>query len=178
MKYFIGYLIEGQAAQWHSRVAREIFEKFNNYKIHEKIPPHLTIYRPFDTTDVGPLKNLLAMWVNNFSESQTLFMNDFGQFDEKVIFASVSAPTSLIKIITDLQIEIRSKGVNSIGETFPSWHPHATLANYLQSEKFKKIWSHVLTLPKPDFSLPFNNVTLFHSTNEEGWEVKEYFPIK
>ncbi|MDP2642158.1 MAG: hypothetical protein Q8P21_02620, partial [bacterium] len=62
MEYFIGYELQGDAAEWHIRVAREIFEKFNNYKIHDKIPPHITIFRPFNTEDIGSIKSLLLEW--------------------------------------------------------------------------------------------------------------------
>ncbi|MDP2641676.1 MAG: hypothetical protein Q8P21_00040, partial [bacterium] len=65
-----------------------------------------------------------------------------------------------------------------IQELFPDWHPHATLANFLNPEEFESIWNYVLTLPKPNFSIPFNNITLFRSTDNEGWEIQDCFPIK
>lgn len=54
-------------------------------------------------------------------------------------------------------------------EEFPDWHPHATLANKLTAQEINKIWDYALTLEKPNFSLQFDNVTIFRYGAEQNW---------
>src|SRR3989344_5293557 len=99
MEYFIGYLIQGDAKTWHREVSKKISEKFKTWEIHEKIPPHITIFRPFNTGDINSVKSLLLEWAHNYSGSDIFNMVDFGYFDEKVIFAEMVTNESLVKAV-------------------------------------------------------------------------------
>lgn len=177
MKYFIGYLIQGDVARWHVQTAKDISEKFNTWKIHEKIPPHITIFRPFDVEDISSIKDLLSEWTAGSTASRFSLI-DFGHFDKRVIFAKVITSEPVIGAVSSLQKKIEVANINPAKDYPSDWHPHATLANHIDSSVFKEIWSYILTLPKPNLSLPFDNLTIFYSTGNRGWEVGDYFPIK
>lgn len=176
MNYFVAYALEGDARQWHIETAEGIYEKFHNCKIHDKIPPHVTIMSPFVAKDVSSLKKILRQWTSEFSLTESFHMNGFGQFHNKVVFAETVPSTLLKESVPPLQ-QLIEQTVPSAKNPYPQWNPHATLANYLTSEEFENIWNYLQTLPRPDFSLPFTNVTLFRATEEGGWEAEERFPI-
>jgi len=176
MKYFIGYLIRGEAANWHIKVAKEISDKYGTWKIHEKLPPHITIYRPFDLDDIQPVKNLLASWASKKHALGDLLLSGFGHFDDNVVFAKVEIDQSTKDIIEALREDIqRIPGVPP--EDFPDWHPHATVANHLPPEQIKLIWGDMSKQDIPSFKLPFDNVTLFRFVGDREYVAEEVYAI-
>ena len=174
MKYFIGYLIQGEAAAWHVNLAKNISDKFNTWKLHEKIPPHITIFQPFDTDDINPIKNLLRSWVQNKSISGKLAISGFDHFDDKVVFVKVETDQSVKEAVEELRRDIEIiPGMPK--EDFPIWHPHATLADHLSSQEINQIWNYVLKLEKPNFIFPFDNITIFRFDGDRKWSVEESF---
>lgn len=171
---FIGYLMRGGAAEWHRRTSKEISEKFGTWKIYEKIPPHITIFQPFDTNDLSPAKNVLKEWKKKEKTPGNFLMNDFGHFDDRVIFAKIEAENPVKEEVEKLRRDIKNIP-NMPKEDFPIWHPHATLINRLPAQKIKEIWNYVSKLEKPNFILPFDNVTIFKFTGNRRWETEEVF---
>ncbi|KKS84901.1 MAG: hypothetical protein UV60_C0013G0018 [Parcubacteria group bacterium GW2011_GWA2_43_11] len=177
MKYFIGHLIEGEAANWHESIARDISDKFDTWKLHEKIPPHITIFYPFSKEDISSLVNFLQNWVAKRNVPGEFSILDFGHFEDRVVFAKIDVPHPIKNIVVQLQDELQ-KFPDMPHEEFPNWHPHATLANRLSSQEIDQIWTYVQTLKKPNFSLPFNNVTLFRFEGDMKWVVERTFRFK
>src|SRR3989338_10436352 len=170
MKYFVGYLIQGEAAKWHVDLAKEISQKFNTWKIHENIPPHITIVYPFDTEKIMTIKDLLREWAASQPIVGNFALSDFDHFDEHVVFAKVDADQSVKESVVDLRSQLKAMPDMPV-EDYPDWHPHVTLANKLTPEEIVNIWNYVSVLQKPNFILPFDNVTLFYSTGDTGWRV-------
>lgn len=178
MKYFIGYLIEGEAATWHINVVKNISEKFSTWKLHEKLPPHITIFYPFDAEDIKPVVNLLGNWTQNKKVPGNFSLSGFGHFDDKVVFAKAETDQSVKDIVKELQ-GILKELPKMPEEAFPIWHPHATLANLLSPQEINEIWDYVLTLEKPNFILPFDNVIIFSRFESDGkWVAEESFRFK
>jgi 2'-5' RNA ligase len=176
MKYFVGYLIEGEAAEWHRNLTKEISEKFGLWKIHEKIPPHVTIYRPFEREDVEPIKKLLNSWSVGQDIKGNLNISGFDRFDDRVVFAKVEVDEQTRKIGENLRSKIKEIPGMPL-EDFPIWNPHATLMNWIEPEDIEKVWEYVNTLEKPNFIISFNNVTLFRSDGDKKWVVDEVFSL-
>jgi 2'-5' RNA ligase len=168
MKYFIGYLIQGDAATWHTQTVKDISEKFDTRKLYERIPPHITIVKPFESGDVSSLKAELPLWTDKYVGNGYLSIDGFGHFDTKVIFANVNTDKSLIEKIEILWETLK------INPDFSPWKPHATLASHLDPDKFEKVWQYIENLEKPNFILPFDNITLFE-LRENKWEVFKTF---
>jgi len=169
--YFIGYLIEGEAADWHYRTAKEISDKFNTWKIHEKLPPHITIYAPFEAEELDKIRNILREWTEQ-PMAGNFILSGFEHFDDRVVVADIKTDEPVIESVNQLQKELSA--FLSPPE-FPEWNPHATLAVRLEPEKINKIWQYVQTLPKPNFTLPFNNITLFKYAGERVWNIEQIF---
>ena len=177
MKYFIGYLIQGEAADWHAQKAKEISAKFNTWKIYEKIPPHITLYRPFDLENIQPVLDVLQTWSNHQSSGSSFLMSDFDRFDDRVVFVKIETNQAIQKMVVNLKRELKLIP-NIPAEDYPNWHPHATLAERVTTEEIEKIWNHVSTLDKPKFSLPFDNMTLFSNAGDRVWKIEKVFDFK
>jgi 2'-5' RNA ligase len=176
MKYFVGYLIEGEAAEWYNRVAGEISERFRTFKIHEKIPAHLTVYRPFECDNLAPINDVVSTWAAEYRNKSNFRVNDFDHFGSRVIFGKVEVDSRLVSYLERFRDVMKIQRITLTGENYPGWIPHMTLANYIEPRKFTKIWKHISTLDRPDFTLPFNNLTVFNK-REDGWEVGHSFPV-
>lgn len=173
---FIGYLIQKEAAEWHINLTKDISNKFNTWKIYEKIPPHITIFQPFDSEDTSSIKSLLRDWSKDVTISGSFKLSGFDRFDDRVIFAKVDADKVAKEAVEKLREEIK-KIPNMPEEDFPVWHPHATLINRLPPQEIEKVWSYIKGFEKPNFILPFDNITLFKFEGDRRWGIEESFKI-
>jgi 2'-5' RNA ligase len=170
MKYFIGYLIRGEAAEWHAKLAKEISEKFGLWKIHENIPPHVTIFYPEGVEDISEIKDYIKNWTENNKASGNFYLNGFDHFYDKVVFGNIEADDIVTKSVESLREGIRNLA-HIENESFPDWHPHSTLMNRVGSEEINEVWEYVNALEKPNFTLPFDNVAIFKFVVDRKWEV-------
>lgn len=176
MKYFIGYLITGEAADWHIKTAKKIVEEFNTWKIYEKILPHITIFYPEGVEDITDIRNYIKKWSKENKTSGKIHITGFDHFDDRVIFAKIDADDSISNLVWKLRDGIRKTAVIK-NESFPDWYPHSTLINKLESEKTNKVWKYTKNLEKPNFTLPFNNITIFKYVGDQKWVVDEVFEL-
>ncbi len=176
MKYFIGFLLKGEVSDWHIKTAKEISDKFNTWKIYEKIPPHITIFYPEGVEDITKIKNYIKEWTQKNKVSGNFYISGFDRFEDRVVFAKMEADKSVTKSIENLREGIRN--IETIkDESFPDWHPHSTLANKLSSEDINKIWEYTDRLEKPNFIVPFDNITIFKYGGDQKWFVDECFEL-
>ena len=175
-KYFIGYLIEGEAATWHIELAKNISKRFGTWELHKKVPSHITIFQSFKTEDINPVKSILRDWIHTRPIPGSLALSGFNHFEERVVFASVDTDASSKQAIEELRGALRQIPTMPI-EDFPVWHPHATLANHVSAQEINQIWDYVLSLKKPNFTLPLNNVTLFRFEENQKWVIEESFRL-
>jgi len=175
MRYFIGYLIPESVAGWQNKLTDEISEEFKTWKISERIPPHITISRPFNSENIEVIKKLLANWAENKSVPGNFTLSGFDHFTDRVVYINVEPETAVSGAIIGLREQ-----VNNIPEIkredFP-YHPHSTVAYQLPSVEIEKIWEYVQKLEKPFFVIPFDNVTIFRSTGYQKWEIDETFRL-
>lgn len=176
MNYFIGYFMKGEVAEWHKSLTKHIYEKFNTWKIYEKLPPHVTIFYPFTTDTLQPIKELLQEWAQRNPGLGNLGIRDFGRFDDKVVFAKIEASSIAHQAIANLRALLLQIPEMPKPE-FPTWNPHATMMNRVTPEDIQNIWDYIQTLPKPNFSIPFDNVTIFRYEGERKWITDTSFKI-
>lgn len=176
MNYFIGYLMQGEVAEWHKNLTKHISEKFNTWKIYEKLPPHVTIFYPFSTNNPQPIKELMQEWAQSNPGLGNLTIRDFGRFDDKVVFAKVESSSLAHNATANLRaLLLQMPGMPK--PDFPTWNLHATIINRVTSEEIQNIWNYIQTLSKPNFSTPFDNVTIFRYAGERKWITDTSFKI-
>ncbi len=177
MKYFIGFLIRGEAAEWHNKIAKEISDKFGTGKIYERVPPHITIYPPLDLEDIHPVIYLLDTWSKSYAQNTNFVISDFGRFDDKVIFAKIEADKIIKEAVRDLRERLGAV-LGMPKENYKEFIPHATLAKDLNAKTAAAIWEYISKLEKPSFIIPFNNVTLFsYDDKNKAWEVNKLLDL-
>lgn len=174
-RYFIAFLLTGPDAINHRELTRHVSERFGTWKVHERVPPHVTIVRPFELDDVEPVKTFLRDWTQQISNRGQIKFDGFDRFDDAVVFVKTLPDAFARKTAEALRNAIKELPMIPPREDFPDWHPHATLAYKLTPALIKEIWSYVQTLEPPVFNLPFSSVTLFRFAPEETWIVEESF---
>jgi 2'-5' RNA ligase len=177
MRYFIGYLIQGEAARWHIELSKEIASKFKIWNISEKNPPHLTIYYPFETEDISPIKIFLRKWLHDHPISGNVTLSGFSHFENRVVFVDVNIDDSVRKAVEDMKIDLRKiippRSINNVNYT-TTWNPHATLAYKISEEKIIEILDYVKDFESPTFTKPFDNITVF-VWSDNKWLIEESF---
>lgn len=177
MRYFIGYLIQGEAGEWHRACAKDISEKFNTEKIGERIPPHITFVPPFDAEDISLIKDMLHEWIANRPVYGEFTLSGFGWFDDRTVFAAIEADKLVTDAVYELQTILRALPGMSAENQYP-WRPHATLANHVRPSDTSAVREYVRALPAPHFVLLFDNATLFRRDEGGVWRVDEIFYFK
>lgn len=177
MRFFIGYLIEGEARKWHQALTGDISEKFNVWKIEEKIPSHITIFRPFEIENIKPISELLENWKEEKIAFGKFTISGFGRFDDRVVFAEVKPDQITKDIVSDLRLKLQSiPGVQP--EDYQAWRPHATIAYKVEPAKINAIWNYVSTLQKPQFKLAFNNIAILQYKGDGQWAVFQKLDLR
>jgi 2'-5' RNA ligase len=175
MRYSIAFLLTGEAGSWHKDLTREISEQFNTWKIHEYIPPHVTLYRPFEVEHIDAVKALLKEWVHAKRASGNVSVSGFGRFDDRVIFADIHVDPAVQAAVMELRQLVQ--GVPGMPEEdIPVWRPHATLMHKISEDEIKTIWEFVHTKTPPQFTCAFDALTLLRFSEEEQcWKIDETF---
>lgn len=177
MKFFIGYLIEKEAAEWHIKLTKDISEKFGTWKLNEKFPPHITIYYPFETTDISPIKTFLNNWIKKCENPGNFILSGFDHFDDKVVFANIETDKNTKNVVNLLRDDLQKIIPLSSNQNLIPWHPHATLANKITSQEINKIWEYISNIKNPFFVMPFDNVTIFRFIDDQKCVVEKSFRI-
>jgi len=174
MVYLVAYVIEGKAGMWHRELSEVISKKFNIWKIYKKIPPHITLYRPFDIIDITPVKMMLSQWTQEHAVPGTITISGFGRFSDQVVFVTTEVEPMVGEAVQHLREQLTSLVSK---EDFPNWHPHATLVRLVAPETIGVIWEYISKLERPSFIVPFDVITLFRSLGDNVWAVEEVFPL-
>ena len=173
---FIGYPIEGAAAAWQASLMKALSARFGAPRLHERIPPHLTICRPFEVEDPLSLESVVQAWSARTPALGTFSLAGFGSFGEAVIFANAEADQPAWEAAAALQEVIKAFSVVS-EEAFPVWHPHATLIKPSSSQQAQEIREYLEGVEKPAFALPFDRVAVFRFAGEGVWTVAAVFKL-
>ena len=142
--YFVGYLIRGEAAAWHMSVVKHVAERFNSKKLYEKVPPHLTLYRPFTTNDIESIKEILRSKTSASLPWGYIEIQDYSHFGDRVVFAKAEVEEAIRERVSDLQESLRV--IRAMPENHKEWNPHATIAYRMPEERIREIWEYVATL--------------------------------
>jgi 2'-5' RNA ligase len=169
MLYFVGYLIEGEASNWHRKLTADISKRFDVEDQDKRIPPHITIFRPFETDDISETYELIKNWVSDKSIPGNFQISGFDRFNKEVVFTDVRCDTPVREFVRAFQEQMDTLHIPD--KTYPEWRPHATIAHRIPQGKIDQIWQHVSTLPPYSFDLTFNNLTIFKHTGDRKWEV-------
>ena len=142
MRYFIAYVIKGEAGEYHKKLSDTIAQQFNYKPLSKKVPPHLTLKAPFEAdTNIKEIENLISNFIAH-KHAHELLLEGFGSFRGEVIFMDVKPSQEATILINNLTNELK-KITWLPFERFETQegvaHLHATLAYADIKENFNKI---------------------------------------
>jgi 2'-5' RNA ligase len=176
MKYFIAYVIKGEAGDYHKQLSDGIARQFNFKPLSLKVPPHLTLKSPFITDiSIEEIESLIANFVTSI-KAPKLLLESFGSFRDEVIYIDVKPSPNAVAMINDFVGEL--KNVTWLPfEKFETQeggaHLHATLAYADTKENFKMINKYLADY-NPQFEVLLDNITILKREPEKWVVHKEY----
>lgn len=174
-RYFIGYLIEGDAARYYKELTTDLSARFGIKNLSLRTPPHFTLVSPFETTDIAPAVALLEDIAQK--EHPTPFALDGFDFFQReggggVVYLTVSLNEKLQE-----QAERIIVNLSDIQGSRRPAQPlvlHASVARFLSPEEIRKVEAYLMVRAKPYFPLVFSNLALFQY-GDDGWRVERTF---
>ncbi len=176
MRYFVGYIIEGEAAKYYKTLNEDLFNRFGVKNIALTKPLHMTFKAPFESDNIEPFNEQLS---DLSQRAPTPFvLNKFGRF-ETFDLTIYLAPVE--NKILQQNVDKIADAISGFGDKkLPTHLPirlHASIARHLKPELVAKVWEYLMNLPAPYFELSFNNLTLFKDNNG-SWEVESIHHFK
>jgi len=176
MKYFLGYLIKGEAKKFHQDLTKKISEKFGVSNVSARVPPHLTLKIPFSTNRISEVEDLLFNFCEK-NEPTELKLYGFGHFGERVVFMKAHPSKEMEITVESLTRELETIKWLRLDKHDMNRNFHATLANYDIRPKYQAIWEYLMSLPPLNFDLYLDNLAVLIKKNNR-WLISKEFVFK
>lgn len=177
MKYFLGYSLEGEARWYHEELTRELSEKFTVKDLNNFIPPHITIIRPFEAPDIllSKIESILETVCRSIKPF-TLQVNGFMHFGKTTIGLKIETTRYGLQALQKITKKSTALLDSDTGYLLSSSRLHASVARYLSSDEFKKLWEFISKKQPPYFALLCNHITIFEYIDHK-WVVYAHYKI-
>ncbi len=177
-KYFIGYLINGNAKSYHNKLANDIANKFKIFKISDQVDPHIT-FKGFtillNKLQLQELEVLLKKFCNKNNKTK-IKLKGIGHFDNKVIFIEVEPSKEMKLLYAEFVKELENlRWVPWNQYDKENIHFHATLAEKFEEDKFERIYKFA-SKEKPDFDLELDNICILKKPKDK-WILYKKFKL-
>ncbi len=175
MRYLIAHMIRGDAEKYHSNLSRAIASAYKLRPVTADIDPHLTIKAPFDalSTDLFEVERV----VERFARARSTFsyeLKQFGNFDDRVIYMGVEAPSEMLTFMQDIKEELRNIPWLEFKPHEADSKIHATLCYPRRTEQAREILEKLTSANARSFHCTFDTVAILKK-GERRWELfKEY----
>jgi 2'-5' RNA ligase len=165
MQYFVGNLIEGETAKYYEEITSDLEQKFGIKNLSKRTPPHFTFKAPFQSEDISDLEEQITKLTSELKPIP-IHINGFEVFNAegRTIFLHADEEKSLMKMVEKIVVSIEGYGEDRKPILKP-YKLHLSVARFLTPELSIKIRSYLQTLPKPQYSIQFDNITLFKHFN-------------
>lgn len=108
--------------------------------------------------------------------NENIKINDFSYFDDRVIFAKIQTS----KILADTILSFKSKLQKISGmpsDQYKEWRPHLTIVSKSNPQTTQAVKRYITTFEKPNFILPFDNITIFSYVGDRSWRVFKKYDV-
>lgn len=141
-------------------ILRQLQKDYGPDRWKVNIAPHITLVPPGSA--LVPLDEAIRSFERMALEIDVfpLTLKGFRHFDEKVVFVRVLPSPELLELWDTVNEALVGKIISDNGRIIPGYTPHATVANRLKSEEFKKVWGAV-SKQEFEFSFSVSEVGLF-----------------
>ncbi len=177
MRYFIGNIIRGEAAEYFKATCAELASKFGVEDVSAIVSPHITVKAPFERNEIEMVDNVLALITD--APVIPLSLHKWNHFGTRTIFLdAVQPPIQLKDYIKSVLSKFRAMGINLNSQEFDP-HIHMSVARFLKPLQFDQVWKYLEAAPTPEFNIIFDNLTIFQKEKieDKAWKVLKTFPL-
>lgn len=176
MRYFIGNLIRGESSEYYKTTCTDLAMRFGIMDISTLVPPHMTIKAPFERNSPEMIDDVIAMVSE--APAHTVKLEGWNHFDNRTIFTEAKqVPPKLVEYLRGVLAKLRAIGLGST-PLEQKFHLHMSVARFLQPKQFEEVWRYLASVPKPNFDIRFDNLTIFEKDKDDkAWKVMKTFPL-
>lgn len=178
MKYFIGYVIEGEAAEYHQELVKRVAAEFNvQATLNHKAPSHITIKHLSNREGISDVERVLAELCTGTNTSD-FTLGGIGSFGRDVIYMGVNPSLQMVDFRNDLFSRLKNL-------QYIPWYAwdngkvpnfHATVCEEDIGERFEDI-KRYLAEYKRRFRLKFDHVDILKKPDGE-WVPHRRFTLQ
>src|SRR4051812_20884049 len=112
MRYFIGNLIRGEAAEYYKATCSDLSARFGVDDVSAIVPPHITVKSAFDRPNIEAVDDVIAL--STEVPPMPLSLSIWNHFTTRTIFLDAPAPSVEIKnYIKNIIAKMRAIGIPS-----------------------------------------------------------------
>jgi 2'-5' RNA ligase len=177
MRYFIGDLIRGEAAEYYKATCADLATRFGAEDVSRIVAPHITVKAPFERREIETVDDVASLVAETAPIS--LSLSKWNHFGTRTIFLDAVNPSRELKeYLKSVLSQLRAIGL-SLNHQELDPHIHMSVARFLKPNQFEDIWKYLESMPAPQFDINFDNLTIFHKENaeEKAWKVLKTFPL-
>lgn len=177
MIYFIAYLLQGEAKEFHEQLVKDIAQKFDvHYREQKNIPAHITLKEPFKTNRIEDVEKILELFTKKHSLS-SFKIEGFNHFDHKVIFQAIhpskQAATSIKALLQELK---KLPWMQWSKHSADDQTLHATIAYRDIQPKFNVIYEYLSKIAYAH-TCCFDKITILKHENNK-WSIHKEYCLK
>lgn len=177
MRYFIGHLIRGEAAEYYKTTCADLAARFGVEDVSAIVPPHITVKTPFEQPNSDAVEEIVA----GLAEASAIpfAFSGWNHFGTRTIFVDTPQPPAELKsFLKEVLNKMRQNGFNLTSQEVDP-HIHMSVARFLKYPQYNEIWKYLSGTPAPKFDLNFDNLTIFVKENrdDKAWKVLKTFPM-
>lgn len=174
MRYFLAHILTGEDAERMQALRRAISKQFN---VHAalKLPPHLTLVRPFESVATPELISDAIADVGEALEPQTIGTRGFGAFGHAVWFLDVEQRKRWFEVKAELEKRLRAS-IAWIPEEYDiDVHFHLTLAyKDVSSDIHEQIGRFLKSQTPPIKHVQFDSYSLLQHDGMRWQEIERF----
>jgi 2'-5' RNA ligase len=178
MKYFIGYLVKGEAEQYHQKLVKDIASRFDVFNtVSFKAPSHITFKYISNRERIWDVERVLENLCKDTPVSD-FSIGGIGSFDNNVIYLKVEPSEAMVVFRKNLLRELKKL------DNIP-WYPwdrkatpnfHVTIAEGDIKSKFDEVRNYLFKYNKK-FDLGFDQIAILKKPKDK-WILHKGFYIK
>ncbi|MEK7501397.1 MAG: 2'-5' RNA ligase family protein, partial [Patescibacteria group bacterium] len=176
MRYFIGNLIRGEAAEYYKATCADLASRFGVEDVSAIVAPHITVKAPFERHEIEMIDDVISMVTE--APAISLSLSKWNHFGARTIFLdAIQPPLPLKEYMKSVLSKLRAMGISLNSQEFDP-HIHLSLARFLKPDQFNNIWKYLESMPAPQFDITFDNLTIFQKEKieDKAWKVMKTFP--
>ena len=176
MRYFIGNLIRGEAAEFSKMTCADLAARFGIADVGVITPPHLKIKTPFNYHNFDQIERLVSTCAT--APAFPITLENWNNFGTRTIYIDLPNQSPELKaMLTGILDQFKTAHI-PVAPLEYDLHLHLSIARFLTPETYKAVSEYLATKPVPRFDLNLDNLTIFgKEMTEKNWKVIKTFPL-